>query len=356
MSVGPEFLVNTTTRNAQFDSDNASSSNGSSVVVWTDTFSLSDHDIRAQRFNSLGQKVGSEIVVSFSGLDEGSPDVAMDSQGNFVVAWTQTQSGGDTNVVARRFNAAGIAQGDIVPVGVGTFKESDPDVAMDARGDFVVAYTRNTNNNNPDIFAKQYNSIGQLLDVVSVATTAKAETHASVAMTPDGRFDVAWEEAFSSSDHDIKLNRYNASGGLLGSNAISLSTAFDELPSVSMDNFGNAVVAWGRSGTDIKARRVFASGSMGSEINISHSSTIQSAPSVALKRGGGGFVVAYQSFSNGFRNKVAEVSSFDTVTTLDAGLGSHPAVSINAFGDYILTYTASDAGDANIHGRRGHLS
>ena len=29
---------------------------------------------------------------------------------------------------------------------------------MDAKGDFVVSYTRNTNNNNPDIFAKLYNT------------------------------------------------------------------------------------------------------------------------------------------------------------------------------------------------------
>ena len=73
MSLGAEFIapVNTTTRNAQFDSDNASSANGSSVVVWTDTFSPTDHDIRAQRFNASGGKVGPEIVVSVSGLDEG---------------------------------------------------------------------------------------------------------------------------------------------------------------------------------------------------------------------------------------------------------------------------------------------
>ena len=195
MSVGPEFIapINTTTRNAQFDSDNASSSNGSSVVVWTDTFSPTDHDIRAQRFNSFGTFSGSEITVSSSSLDESSPAVAMDSLGNFVVTWTQTLASGDTNVVARRFDSNGNAVGDVVQVGAGTFQESDPDVAMDAQGNFVVSYTRNTNNNNPDVFAKQYNSSGQLLHVVDVATTSRAETHSSVAMTPDGRFDVAYD-------------------------------------------------------------------------------------------------------------------------------------------------------------------
>jgi hypothetical protein len=357
MSLGAEFPtpINTTTRNAQFDSDNASSSNGTSVVVWTDTFSLSDHDIRAQRFDRFGAKLGPEIVVSASGLDEGSPSVAIDGQGNFVVSWTQTQPGGDTNVVARRFNSNGIPTGAVVQVGVGTFKESDSDVAIDARGDFVVSYTRNTNNNNPDIFAKLYNTNDQLLNVVSVATTARAETHSSVAETPDGRFDVAWEETFSSSDHDIKLNRYSASGALLGSDAIDLSTAFEETPSVSVDNFDNAVVAYDRSGTSILARRVNSNGSLGALVNIATSSAGVSAPSVALKRGGGGFVVAYQAFENGLRTKVGEVTAFNAVLTYDAGLRTTPAVSINGFDDYILTYTSSDAGDANIRGRRGHL-
>src|SRR3954468_8697413 len=70
MSLGVESLVNTTTRNAQFESDNASSANGMSVAVWPDTFSSSDHDIRAQLYNANGTPRGSEIAVSLSGLDE----------------------------------------------------------------------------------------------------------------------------------------------------------------------------------------------------------------------------------------------------------------------------------------------
>jgi hypothetical protein len=84
--------------------------------------------------------------------------------------------------------------------------------------------------------------------VVNVATTSRAETHSSVAMTADGRFDAAWEDAFGSTDHDIKLNRYSATGAALGVHGISLSLSNDVTPSVSIDNSGNAVVAWERAG------------------------------------------------------------------------------------------------------------
>ena len=221
MSLGPIFgPINTTTRNFQYGSDNATSAGGSSVVVWTDTYrdsvngSPADLDIRAQRYNSFGGKLGPEIIVAFTTLPEYSPSVAMNDQGQFVVSYTQAV-GSDTNVLAQRFDSNGNAVAAPIQVGAGTFAESDSDVAMDRQGNFVVSYTRNTNysnDNTPDVFAKLYNTSNQLLNVVNVAVTASADDHASVAMTPDGRFDVAWEHTFSTNDHDIYMNRYSASG------------------------------------------------------------------------------------------------------------------------------------------------
>jgi hypothetical protein len=360
MSLGSEFsaTVNTKTLNAQFASANASSANGSSVVVWTDTFSATDHDIRAQRFNSSGNKTGPEIVVSGSVLDEGSPAVAMDKQGDFVVTWVQTQPGGDTNVIAKRFNSSGVPQGAIVPVGVGTFREHDPSVAMDDPGNFVVAYTRDTNNNNPDIFAKRYNTNGQLLGVVSVATSPVAEDNSSVAMTPDGRFDVVWEKAFSVNDHDILLTQYNASGSPVLSRTIAASTANESLPSVSMDNFGNAVVAWQRTtsgNADILARRVTSTGVLGTVTTIAATSFSERNPSVALKRTGGAYVVVYDRTVTNTHVNVAEVSAVDTVHTFDAGARFNAAVSINGANKYLITYTSDDGGDLNIRRRFGQL-
>src|SRR3954470_1713438 len=366
MSLGVESLVNTTTRNAQFDSDNASSANGTSVVVWTDTFSSTDHDIRAQLYNANGSPRGPEITVSFSGLDEGDPAVAMDASGNFTVAWRQTLPGGDTNVVAQRFNSNGAALTGVIQVGAGTFRESDPDVATDPAGNFAVSYTRETNNNNPDIFAKQYASNGVLLNVVNVATTAKAETRSSIAMAPDGRFDVAYQLRFSSSDDDILVNRYGPTGVLFGTNSVATSGEREQAPSISMDNFGNAVVAYqkfdpgflGFGGDwDIKARRISGTTGLlnGGEINIRNTGSDEVLPSVALRRGGsGGFVVGYDRSG---AVEVAEVNGFNTVTAIrNAGSSrSGPAVSISGADFYLLSYTSNDAGDRNIRRRVGLL-
>jgi hypothetical protein len=362
MSLGSEIAstVNTTTRNAQFNSANASSSNGSSVAVWVDTFSSTDHDIRAQRFDAAGNKTGSEIVVSFSALDEGQPSVAMDSQGNFVVAWRQTQTNGDTNVVARRFNSAGQVVGSVVPVGVGTFKEHDPSVGMDNLGNFIVAYTRDTNNNNPDVFAKKYNSSNVLTNVVSVDTDPNIADHAKIAVTPEGRFDIAYEHAFDPIDHNIELKQFTASGAFAWLREMANSTTDETHPAVSVDNSGNAVVVWQNANgnnTDVLYSRADASGNLGPIHIVEASSLNEGSPSVAMKRTGGSFVVTYnQSSSTSTHARVAEVSASDNVTRFDAGIRSNPVVSINRAGKYLVTYTSNDSGDLNIRRRIGTLA
>jgi hypothetical protein len=367
LSLGSEFLVNTTTRNFQFHPAVASSSNGMSVVVWTDTFSSTDHDIRAQLYNRFQQKQGPEIVVAGSSRDDDQPAVAMDPNGNFVVAWRQSAPGNDTNVVAQRFNSSGVPVGGNVQVGAGTFTEHDPSVAMDAFGRFTVAYVRDTNYGffNPDVFAKRYDANNNLLNVFDVGISSKAETHPSIAMAPDGRFDVAYQLQFSTTDDDILMARYAANGALLGTSSVAISTAREQLPSVSMDDSGNAVVAYQKlvgNDFDIKARRVSSAGSVGGEINIQSTLANEGNASVALKRGGGGFVVSYDSGSN---VKVTEVSATDAVlATYDAGsqrFGS--AVSIDGFDRYTLAYTSTETQgfpfpsiDLNIRGRFGRLS
>src|SRR5262249_32657509 len=158
------------TINSEFDPAVASSSNGMSVAVWTQSNSPSDQQIRAQLFNRFQQKQGPEILVAGSFYAASSPSVAMDPQGNFVVAWRQAEPGGDTNVLAQRFNSSGARVGGNVPVGAGTFKEHDPSVAIDEFGRFTVAYVRDTNYGffNPDVFAKRYDANNNLLNVFNV--------------------------------------------------------------------------------------------------------------------------------------------------------------------------------------------
>src|SRR5262245_22282208 len=80
---GAEFLINKTTPKPQSQAATASSSTaGRSIVVWTETKSSLDSDIKGQIFDSLGRKVGGELLIATGREKQYTPAVAMDSRGN----------------------------------------------------------------------------------------------------------------------------------------------------------------------------------------------------------------------------------------------------------------------------------
>src|SRR5205823_6260553 len=83
--------------------------------------------------------------------------VAADAAGDFVVVWQSVgQTGSSTvGIFAQRYSAAGAPLGGELPVNTVSYS-TRPVVAMDSVGDFVVVW-ENTNDN---IFARRYNALG----------------------------------------------------------------------------------------------------------------------------------------------------------------------------------------------------
>jgi hypothetical protein len=369
LSLGAEFRANVSTVHNQFESDNASAANGLAVAVWVDEFSSTDRDIHAQMFNANGTLRGPEIIVENSPLDARAPSVAMDSGGDFVITWQQTLNG-QRDILAKRFSNTGAPLGGILNVATSTQNEYDSDAAMDASGNFIVSYTQDFSATDQDVVARQFSSSGSPLQSLVVANSSSAdESRSSVAMTASGQFVIAWQNRNDgTADEDIFLNRYNAAGTSIGGRAIATSTLRETNPSVAIDDLGNAVVAYQKlvgSDTDIKATRVSSTGVVGGVIDVRSTLAQEKNPTVALSRTGGSFVVAYDTDLLGVPgNRTVEVAEFNASNT--RGLVSNlpglpnntsPALSIDAHGNYLLTYTgAVGSVDTNIHLRRGHLS
>jgi hypothetical protein len=361
-----DFPVNTTTEKDQDASDNASSSNGISVVVWVHVYSSTDHDIYGQLYDASGKMMGSQFAIDASFADEREPAVAMDGQGNFVVTWTRT-TGGNSNVMAARYSSQGIPSGVIFAVADSIKPEHDPDVAMDSAGNFIVSYTLDYSATNQDILVNRYLANGTLARTISVARTTNNESRSSIAAAPDGRFDIAYQYQYSSTDDDVYLRRYDASGSPLDPWPLLIATSgyVEQAPSVSMDNSGNAVVAYFKKvGTTsyIKAARVSGNnGTVSGEISVAQATSpaYLNSPSVALRRTGGAFVVAYEfgSVLGDPAVRVTEVSSSNTITATSSTrvVRFAPEISIGRFDAYLVTYTSRTSVDLNISGRRGHI-
>jgi hypothetical protein len=334
-----EFQVSTVTANNQEAPWVAMDSAGDFVVAWVNNAKLGAGDaILAQRYNSSGAVQGSEIQINTITSGQGKqaqPHVAMDAEGDFVVAWLSINtSGGLYNVEAARYNASGVVQNSEFQVNpVNVHGQTDPAVAMDTAGDFVITWSSNQGGVSYNIYAQRYNSSGATVGSEFQVNTDVRENpdnqdlQPSVAMDPAGDFTIAWEGnvgeytgAYATYGvYGTFARRYNSSGTAQG-NQFAVGTSklatVDypgslESPSVSMDATGDFVIAWenvsGYNGSfmhyGIYAQAYTAAGAVsGSQFQVNTvSSKTETFPSVAMDAGGD-YVIAWTGFDDGFQD------------------------------------------------------
>ena len=118
------------------------------MVVWTSNVASGDPDfgIVAQRFASDGTAVGGEFSVNtFTTGSQFRPRVEMRDPGAFFIVWgNDSVSAGDADsgsLAGRRFDSAGAPIGDDFQINAYTMNNQfNPDVAIDAAGDFVATW------------------------------------------------------------------------------------------------------------------------------------------------------------------------------------------------------------------------
>jgi len=384
--VGSEFLVNSYTTGAQALARVAAHSGGGFVVVWQSSASAgtdsSGYSIQARRFSSAGTATGSDFQVNaLTTGDQGSPRVASDASGNFVVVWESP--GG--SIQARRFSSDGTPVGGEFQLNTTTSYPFDPAVAMEPDGDFVMTWAGD------GIYGQRFASDGSALGgefQVDTFTTLSSRSDPSIAVDADGDFVIAWfrsihvppatpastprrygpdgtplggefqAAAFTTDDWDIVARRYTSDGNAAGAEfVVNTNTAsLADRPAVASANKGDFVVVWqsyGSTGTDtdgwsIQARRFASDGSgLGGEFQV-NTLTVgdQNYPTVA-SASGSGFVVSWHSGPDIYSADVRARHFFETggaaaefgVHAATAGLQAAPDVAMAPNGDYVVVWT-----------------
>ena len=158
------FPVNTFTTNDQDFADVDMSPNGMFVITWSSwDQDSSDYGIYAQRFDTLGNPVGSEIWVNtdYTWSRQGKPVIAMDDTGNFTIVWASWWNDGDGNAVkAKRFLADGTPIGPEFQVNTTTLNnQEEPKVAMTSTGEFIVVWQSwDQDGSNNGVYFQRYSS------------------------------------------------------------------------------------------------------------------------------------------------------------------------------------------------------
>ncbi len=156
--IGAEFEVNTYTTDIQFRPSVAMAKNGKFVVVWAGSDG-SHEQIFGQRFGPSGAKVGAEFRVNtFTAASHFEPSIAMDSTGNFVVAWTgNDQDGSESGVFGQRFEGSGARIGGEFQVNAFTTGfQTHPRVIDDGVG-LTVVWSEAGSDDSSGIFGRRQN-------------------------------------------------------------------------------------------------------------------------------------------------------------------------------------------------------
>ena len=251
---GGEFQINSFTSSAQSFPSIAMDADGDFVVVWQSNAQeglASGYGVYGKRYNSSGVAQGTEFLVNtFTSGAQRSASVAMDRDGDFVVVW-QSQDGGGDGIYGQRYNATGVAQGGEFRVNTYTTgAQSAPSVAMDRDGDFVVVWESSAQDFSLyGIYGQRYNAAGVAQGrEFSVNTYSIGNQKApSVAIEADGDFVVAWQSNNQDlSGYGIYSQWYRAGGTAEGSetrvNTYTLGAQRE--PVVAMARNGAPVFAW----------------------------------------------------------------------------------------------------------------
>ena len=259
---GSEFPVNTTTLSNQTAPAVAMDENGNFVVVWQSSGQDSSGEgIYAQRYNAAGVPQGSEFLVytQFTN-DQTNPAVAMDRDGDFIVVW---QSFGQDDIVdsegvfLHRYNAAGVSQGSDFQVNVTTSNDQmAPAITMDEDGNFVVVWqSEDVDGDQFGIVARVFNAAGGALvgEIPVNTTSAGNQTAPAVAMDKNGNFVITWQSGGQDGGGlGVYARVYNAAFvPQTGELLVNSTTAGDQsAPAIAIDENGNFVVVWQSAGQD----------------------------------------------------------------------------------------------------------
>jgi hypothetical protein len=283
---GPEFQVNVYTTGYQLFPAVAMDADGDFVVVWQSfPFGTSTYRVLGRLFSSSGMAVGGELQVGISTVSEISAAVAMEDNGDFVVTWDGTDGVG-SGVVGQSFSSAGVALAP--PFQANTYVTSgqySSAIGMDSDGDFVVAWTSSGQEGGGTdaggVFGRRFNSaglpVGAEFQVNSYTVDSQFLNSSlwgdfpfapadAVSLDDDGDFVVVWT-AYDGRDGSASGafgQRFGSSGARVGAEfrINSYTPGLQDYPAVSLDADGDFIVVWenGDPLTNVSAQRFTAFG------------------------------------------------------------------------------------------------
>ncbi len=308
----------------------------------------------------FGQGWSGPVVISSGVRDAETPQVAVGPDGRAAAAfteWSEIVPGAMYTPVIYANIYDGSAWGTAQPVGIpGTWDESDAQVAMDASGNALAAFTETTSASN--VYGNHWDG-SAWSGAAAVAPGLPGDTlYPAIAMDGSGNALAVYVE---DSTYDIiQASRWEGSGWhQLDTVSWNLATTNADSPGVAMDRTGAAVAVWRQYGSPNRVLARHWDGAAWGAITPIDMGWAGHAISPKVVMDGSGNALAIFHHNDGADNRLCanwwNGSSWSGATTIDNGLGDSVTgsnVALNGRGEAVATFVQSDGSKSRVWANR----
>jgi hypothetical protein len=236
----------------------AMNNNGNAVIVWRQSDGTNNQIFKSEFRDGTWDTYAAltSATASTSGTDVDRPRSATDSNGNVVVVWQQTD-GINSRIYKSEYrngawNTPAVISTDTTNPSV--TKAYEPQVAMDNNGNAIIAWQQAYG---PDtrIYKSEYRN--GAWDTPATMSTAGVEADTPwVAMNDSGDAVVVWQQSEVDNNRIVK-NEYR--NGAWDTPATMTTGGVMASPQAAMDNRGDVVLVWQEFDVTVKANQIFMS-------------------------------------------------------------------------------------------------
>ena len=363
--VGPEFRVNTATTGAQHFPTVAAAPSGRFVVSWASEDGYGA-GVFGQRYESSGTPLGTEFQVNaYTTGEQIVYSVAVDSVGNFVIAWTGPE------VFAQRYSSSGAPLGGEFQVNTYTTgNQFTPTVAFQPSGDFLIVWEGvGPGGPGAQVFGRHFAGsgapFGPPFRINTYTTSNNTIFMRSVGSDSSGNFVVVWATTDGSS-WGVAGQRLDAAGGALGPQfrVNTVTSGAQEYASVAVSPGGDFVVAWESGDGSYKgvfAQRFSAAGApAGPEFRVNTATTNSQTRASVSTDISGNFVVVWQGpeagsyvcFGQRYSSSGAPLGVQFRVNTYTTGIQMTPVAAADPSGNFVVVWQSYPQEGGSIFGQR----
>jgi hypothetical protein len=219
--------------------------NGNALAVWVQVEDTAIH-IWSNRYTpGGGWRVPGRIEENNAGTPQG-PQVAIGPSGNALAVWAQDDGGGFNVVWSNRYTSSDGWETPERIDGNNSSEASIPQVAIDSNGNALAVWLQSDNAGNR-IWANRYTPTGGwgIAEPIRTDVAGPSASNLQLAVDPRGNALIVWTQGGLVGSDSVWSNRYTLTGGWgIAESVRTDNTQRAFVPQVAIDPSGNALVVW----------------------------------------------------------------------------------------------------------------